>query len=289
MSAGTAAGPIGIVASRVRLDEKRIMAALDRRGIGYEYVDSRTCRHELGEDKARWPLALNREIGQVRAAYAGHGLEAAGVRVINSAAAVELCGDKWRTSMALREAGLPVPRTVLALTPDAALEAIEALGYPAVVKPITGSWGRLVTAVRDRHAAVAVLEHIAALPSPQSHIVYAQEMVGTGDRDIRAIVIGGEVVGAVHRRGDEWRSNVALGATTEPCELTTELRTLARSAALAVGAEVAGVDLLADGDGRLVVLEVNSGVEFSGFQRAMGDRIDVAGTLADHVLTRMGT
>jgi [lysine-biosynthesis-protein LysW]--L-2-aminoadipate ligase len=287
VSTGAAAGPVGIVASRVRLDEKRIIAALDRRGIGCEYVDSRTCRHVLGEDKARWPLALNREIGQVRAAYAAHCLEAAGVRVINSAATIELCGDKWRTSMALRTAGLPVPRTALALTPDAALEAIEALGYPAVIKPLVGSWGRLVTAVRDRYAAVAVLEYIAALPSPQSHIVYAQEMVGTGNRDIRAIVIGGEVVGAVHRRTDQWRSNVALGATTEPCELTTELRGLARSAALAVGADVAGVDLLADADGRLVVLEVNAGVEFSGFQRAMGERVDVAGELADHVLTRM--
>jgi [lysine-biosynthesis-protein LysW]--L-2-aminoadipate ligase len=287
VSTRAAAGPVGIVASRVRLDEKRIIAALDHRGIGCEYVDSRTCRYELGEDKARWPLALNREIGQVRAAYAAYGLEAAGVRVINSAAAIELCGDKWRTSMALRAAGLPVPRTALALTPDAALEAIEALGYPAVIKPLVGSWGRLVTAVRDRYAAVAVLEYIAALPSPQSHIVYAQEMVGTGDRDIRAIVIGGEVVGAVHRRSDEWRSNVALGATTEPCELTTELRDLARSAALAVGADVAGVDLLADADGRLFVLEVNAGVEFSGFQRAMGERVDVAGELADHVMTRM--
>jgi [lysine-biosynthesis-protein LysW]--L-2-aminoadipate ligase len=289
VSTGAAVGPVGIVASRVRLDEKRIMAALDRRGIGYEYVDSRTCRHELGEDKARWPLALNREIGQVRAAYAAHGLEASGVRVINSAAAIELCGDKWRTSMALRAAGLPVPRTTLALTPDAGLEAIEALGYPVVIKPLVGSWGRLVTAVRHRYAAVAVLEYIAALPSPQSHIVYAQEMVGTGDQDIRAIVIGGEVVGAIHRRSDEWRSNVALGARTEPCELTTELRHLARSAAQAVGAEVAGVDLLTDDDGRLVVLEVNAGVEFSGFQQAMGDRIDVADELAELVRTRMSS
>jgi [lysine-biosynthesis-protein LysW]---L-2-aminoadipate ligase len=281
------AGPIGIVASRVRLDEKRIMAALKERGIEYDYVDSRTCRHELGADKARWPLAINREIGQVRAAYAAHGLEASGVRVINSAAAIELCGDKWRTSMALRAAGLPMPRTVLALTPDAALEAVESLGYPAVIKPLVGSWGRLVTAVHDRYAAVAVLEYIAALPSPQSHIVYAQEMVGTGNDDIRAIVIGGEVIGAIRRHSDQWRSNVALGATTEPCELTPELERLARTAALAVGADVAGVDLLADGDGRLLVLEVNSGVEFSGFQKAMGDQIDVAGKLADHIMTRM--
>jgi [lysine-biosynthesis-protein LysW]---L-2-aminoadipate ligase len=280
------ANPVAIVASRVRVDEKCIMAALESRGIGYDYVDSRGCWHELGAGKLRWPLVIDREIGQVRAAYVAYGMEAAGARVINSAAAIELCSDKWRTSVALRDVGLPVPRTVLALTPDAALSAIEQLGYPAVIKPIAGSWGRLVTALHDRRAAVAVLEYVAALPSPQSHIVYVQEMVGSGERDIRAIVIGGEVIGAVYRRNDQWRSNVALGATTEPCPLTATLEELARSAALAVGADIAGVDLLIDGD-RLLVLEVNSGVEFSGFQRAMGDRVDVAGKFADLVMTRM--
>lgn len=282
-----AVGPVGMVASRVRLDEKRIMAALERRGVGCDYVDSRTCWHELGSDNARWPLVIIREIGQFRASYAASGLEAAGVQVINKAAAIELCGDKWRTSVALRQAGLPVPRTALALTPDAALDAIERFGYPAVIKPLVGSWGRLVTALHDRHAAVAVLEYVAALPSPQSHVVYVQEMVSGADHDIRAIVIGGEVIGAVYRRSDQWRSNVALGAITEPCPVTPELEELARSAALAVGADVAGVDLLTDINDRLLVLEVNSGVEFSGFQQAAGDRIDVAGKIADHVLARI--
>jgi [lysine-biosynthesis-protein LysW]--L-2-aminoadipate ligase len=280
------ANPVAIVASRVRFEEKCIMAALESRGIRYEYVDSRSCWHDLDAGKLRWPLVIDREIGQVRAAYVAYGMEAAGARVINNAAAIELCGDKWRTSVALREVGLPVPRTALALTPDAALNAIEQLGYPAVIKPLSGSRGRLVTALHDRRAAVAVLEYVAALPSPQSHIVYVQEMVGSADRDIRAIVIGGEVIGAVYRRNDQWRSNVALGATTEPCEVTATLEELARSAALAVGADIAGVDLLIDGD-RLLVLEVNSGVEFSGFQRAMGDRVDVAGKFADFVMTRI--
>ncbi|GAA4608226.1 lysine biosynthesis protein LysX [Actinoallomurus liliacearum] len=287
MSGAAESGPIGVVASRVRLDEKRIMAAFDRRAVKYDYVDSRTCWYELDGTAPRWPVALNREIGQVRAAAAARGLEANGVEVLNGSAAIELCGDKWRTSVALRDAGLPVPRTALALTPESALEAVERMGYPAVIKPLTGSWGRLVTALYDRHAATAVLEHVAALPSPQSHIVYVQEMVPTPERDIRVIVVGGEVLGATYRRGDQWRTNVALGATTEVCPVTPELEHLARSAALAVGADIAGVDLLEEPDGRLLVLEVNSGVEFSGFQAAMGDQVDVAGRIADHVLTRM--
>jgi [lysine-biosynthesis-protein LysW]--L-2-aminoadipate ligase len=280
-------GVVGIVASRVRLDEKRIMAALELRGISYDYVDSRASWYELGADKVPWPLAINREIGQVRSSYAATALEAAGVRVINSAAAIELCGDKWRSSVALRAAGLPMPRTALALTPDAALDAIEQIGYPVVIKPLVGSWGRLVTELHDRHAAAAVLEHIAALPSPQSHVIYIQEMITGADRDIRVIVIGDEVIGAIYRFSEKWRSNVALGATTEPCPVTPELGSLALTAARAVGTDIAGVDLLPDKAGRLVVLEVNSGVEFSGFQKAMGDQVDVAGKFADLVLARM--
>jgi [lysine-biosynthesis-protein LysW]--L-2-aminoadipate ligase len=278
---------VGIIASRVRLDEKRIMAALDRRGVSYEYVDSRTCWYDLDAGKVPWPLVINREIGQIRAAYLARSLEAAGAQVINSATATELCGDKWRASVALRDAGLPVPRTALALTPDAALDAIEEFGYPAVLKPVSGSWGRLVTCLPNRTTAMAVLEYVAALPSPQSHVLYVQEMVGAGDRDIRVIVIGGRVVGAVHRRGERWRSNVALGAVTEPCQVTPVLAELARAAAEAVGADIAGIDLLTGDDGRLLVLEVNSGVEFSGFHRVMGDRVDVAGALVDHMMKRM--
>ena len=284
---GEGPGSVGLIASRVRLDEKRIVAALKRRGIGYDYVDSRTSWYEAGAGKTSWTLAINREIGQVRAAYAASALEAAGVRVINSAAATELCGDKWRSTVALQQAGLPLPRTALALTPDAALDVIEHIGYPVVIKPLVGSWGRLVTALYDRRAAAAVLEHIAALPSPQSHVVYAQEMITGADHDIRAIVIGGEVIGAIYRRGQQWRSNVALGAVTEQCPLTPALRDLAQTAAETVGADVAGVDLLPDENGRLFVLEVNSGVEFSGFQQAMGDRVDVAEKIADLVLARM--
>ena len=113
----TEPGPIGILASRVRLDEKRIAAALDRRGVRYEFVDSRRSWAELGAGRPPWPVVLNREIGQVRAGYGARLLEAAGVRVVNDAAATEVCGDKWRTSLALCGAGLPAPRTALALTP----------------------------------------------------------------------------------------------------------------------------------------------------------------------------
>ena len=278
---------VAVVASRIRADEKRIFDALDRRAVRYARLDSRAL-WGFSHGTAPFRTVLNREIGQVRASYAARMLEALGVVVVNSAAATEVCGDKWRTSLALEEAGLPVPRTALALTPEAALEALAAVGYPAVIKPLVGSWGRLVTLVPDPQVAASVLEYVQALPSPQSHVVYVQELVVKPGRDIRALVVGGDVLGATYRRGADWRTNVARGAVSEFCPLTPELTKLAVEAAAAVDADVAGVDLIEDEQGRLVVLEVNHGVEFSGFQSAMGDRVDVADRIVDHLLARAG-
>jgi [lysine-biosynthesis-protein LysW]--L-2-aminoadipate ligase len=274
---------VAVFASRVRADEKRIMEALGRRGLRHEHVDTRAYWSFVGEHPPPWSVVLNREIAHTRAVYAARMLEALGGTVVNSAAATETCGDKWRTSLALRAAGLPTPRTALGLTPNAALAALDAIGYPAVVKPLVGSWGRLVTRVPDRQLAATVMEYLDALPTPQSRIVYVQELIAKPGRDIRVIVVGGDAVGATYRHGDQWRTNVARGAESRPCPLTTGLAELAVRAAEAVGAEVAGVDIVENDDGELFVLEVNHGVEFSGFQRAVGPEVDVAERIADHV------
>jgi [lysine-biosynthesis-protein LysW]--L-2-aminoadipate ligase len=142
-----------------------------------------------------------------------------------------------------------------------------------------------VTLVPDAQVAETVLEYIAALPGPQAHIVYVQELVAARGRDIRAVVVGGEVLGATYRTSTGWRTNVARGATSQPCPVTPELVKLATAAAAAVAADIAGVDLIEDEQGRLAVLEVNAGVEFSGFQQAMGDRVNVADRIVDHVLS----
>lgn len=278
---------LALLASRIRAEEKWILHALERRGVECERIDSRTLWGDGSPPRRR--TVLNREIGHARALYAATLLEAQGALVVNSAAATETCGDKWRTTLALREAGLPTPRTLLALTPDAALDALDDLGYPAVVKPLVGSWGRLVTKLTSRPMAEAVLEHVAALPAPQSHIVYLQEYVPKPDRDIRVIVVGGEPVGGVWRRADQWRTNVARGAVSEAFDLGPELAKLATTACDAVAADIAGVDLIEDADGRPHVIEVNHGVEFAGFQKAVGDWVDVAGRIVDHLLSRAGS
>ncbi len=279
---------IVVLAATVRAEERRLLDALERRRVSYACVDSRHLWSDpSGPACAKgWRCVLNREIGQVRAAYAALTLEAGGITVLNSAACTEVCGDKWRTSLALAAAGLPVPRTALGLTPEAGLAALDAIGYPALIKPLVGSWGRLIAELRDREMASDLFEYVAALPGPQSHLVYVQELIAKPGRDIRAIVLGGELLGAIYRISDDMRTNVARGATSKPCQETPELAKLAVQAAAAVGADIAAVDLVEDGGGNLLVLEVNHRVEFSGFQRAMGDRIDVADRIVDLLISR---
>ncbi|MEV4258409.1 lysine biosynthesis protein LysX [Spirillospora sp. NPDC049652] len=277
--------PLAVLASRVRYEEKRVFAALERRGVPYTHLDTRRFSAELGGGAAEPPFAaaLNREISHSRGLYASLLLEARGVRTVNRSGVIEVCGDKLRTSLALERAGVPTPRTAVALSTDGGADAAERMGFPVVVKPLAGSWGRLVAAAPDRAAAETLMEHRAALPSPQQHIVYLQEFVEKPGRDIRVIVAGDEVVGATYRYGDGWRTNAARGARSEPCPLVPELATPALAAARAVGGGVLGVDLVEGPDGPLV-LEVNHTVEFQGFQAAHGDALDVADAIVSYAL-----
>lgn len=277
---------IAVLVSRIGADEKRLFDAFERRSVPFEQVDTRRQWFPADQRGLPWNLALNREIGQFRAAYAARCLTSAGAEVVNSADATEVCGDKWRTTAALNAASVPTPRTALALTAQAALAALDFIGYPALIKPLVGSWGRLVARLPDRVAAESVLEYNTALPGPQSHLVYVQELIDKPGRDIRVIVVGGEVLGAVYRVAAALRTNVALGGLTVPCEVTPEITKLSLDATAAVGADIAGIDLIEDGDGRLLVLEVNHRVEFTGFQGALGDRVDVANRIVDHLLER---
>lgn len=276
--------PIVVAASRIRHEEKWLLTALGRTGHLVTRLDTRALTVPSPEFPGDDVLVLNREIGSVRACYLAWSLEAAGVTVVNTAAATEVCGDKWRTALALRSAGVPTPRTVLATGVDAARAAIEESGFPVVVKPVSGSWGRRVAYLTDAHAAEAVLDYCAALPSPQARVLCVQEPIDKPERDIRVFVIGGRVVGAMYRRSAGWRTNVSLGADVSACPVDDELAKLALGAAEATGAEIAGVDLLEGRAGERYVLEVNARPEFSGITRAC--ELDVAALIAEHLAAR---
>lgn len=276
---------VAVLASRVRVEEKAILETLERRGVSCVQVDPRRLHVTLAGAAPSYDVAVSRELSHSRAVTGALLLEGMGVRTLNSAAVITTCGDKLLTSLALVRAGVPTPRTSVALAAEAATDAAEALGYPVVVKPMVGSWGRLAAIARDAETLTTIVEHRAALPSPQQHLVYLQELVDKPDRDIRVIVVGDRVLGATYRISrDDWRTNVARDAVTEVCPVTDELEALCLAAARAVGGGVLGVDVVEDREGRLLVLEVNHTVEFRGFQTAHADDLDVAGAIVEHVL-----
>jgi [lysine-biosynthesis-protein LysW]--L-2-aminoadipate ligase len=277
---------LAVLTTRTRLEERLIFAALERRGVPHAQVDDRSLIHHLGAREApRYRGVLNRIMSHTRSVYATRLFEATGHQVFNPSNVVETCGDKILTSLALTKAGIPTPRTVVAVTPDAAVEAIEQLGYPAVIKPAVGSWGRLLSKVNDRDAAETLIEHKQSLRSPIHNVYYLQEYIDKPDRDIRVIVMGGEPVAAVYRRSDHWITNTARGATTTSCALTDDLVGLALRAAEAVGGGMLAVDLLERSTGELLVTEVNHTMEFHGLAAATD--VDIADLIVTHTLTTL--
>jgi [lysine-biosynthesis-protein LysW]--L-2-aminoadipate ligase len=275
---------MAVLASRIRLEEKQLLGELERRRVPFHVLDTRTAVFR-SDAPARFAGALSREISHTRNAYATRLLEHAGVRVVNSSAIVSLCGDKLLTTMALQAAGVPVPRWMAALAPEAALPELAGFGYPAVVKPVIGSWGRLAARL-DRHdTAETVLEHRAALANPVDRVTFVQQYIDKPDRDIKAYVMGGEVVGAIYKCSTEWRTNTKRGGAPKVCPLDDDLVKLLASAAAAVGDGVLGIDVLEDRDGARFVNEINHTPEFHGAVEVLS--ADLVGRYVDFVLDRL--
>lgn len=278
--------PLAVLASRIRVEEKLLFAELDRRHVHYAHIDTRRHMFRVDEPDLPYGGALSREISHTRNLYATTMFEYAGVPVVNPARIIALCGDKLLTALALHAAGLPTPRAMVTLTPEAALDYLPEFGYPVVAKPVTGSWGRLGARLVDQDGAEAVLEHRAALPSPQYQIAYIQEFIDKPDRDIKAYVFGGELVGAIYKTSKHWRTNTARGGRAVVCPPTDDLVKLLRATADAVGDGVLGIDVLEDRDGRMYVNEVNHTPEFHGAVEVLG--VDLVGAYVDFVLSRVG-
>jgi [lysine-biosynthesis-protein LysW]--L-2-aminoadipate ligase len=232
-----------------------------------------------------YDLIWCRAISHSRALYAVSILNSWGVKTVNSYPVVHTCGDKVLTTTALIRDNVPTPRTVVALSTSTALRAIEELGYPVVLKPAVGSWGRLLSKVNDRESAEAVLQHKAALGGPVHSVFYIQEYVDKPSRDIRTLVVGDEVIYAMYRRSDHWITNTARGGEALPCHITPEIRDLSLAAARAVGGGILAVDLLEGSDGSLLVNEVNHTPEFHGAMQAV--EVDIAGMMTDYVLAQV--
>jgi len=256
---------IAILASRVRVEEKLLVEAAQQRGIAFEIIDDGELLLDLARPDERWrqfDAVLCRSVSQSRGQAVLAVLEHWGIPVFNTARVTNTCNDKLLTTLALLQANVPTPRTLLAFEQQTAIQGIETLGYPAVLKPVTGSWGRLLARVNDRDAAEAILEHQETLGGYQHQIHYIQEYVAKPQRDIRAFVVGGRTICAIYRASAHWVTNTARGAVTSNCPVTPELDELCLNAARAVGGGILAIDVFEDEQQGFLVNEINATMEF---------------------------
>jgi [lysine-biosynthesis-protein LysW]--L-2-aminoadipate ligase len=229
-----------------------------------------------------YDAVLVRCISHTQAFYVTRILEMAGVNAVCSHRSISTCGDKLLTNAALADAGLPAPQTRIAFTPEAALDVIEEMGYPVVLKPLTGSWGRLLARINDRDAAEAVLEHKTTLGGHLHSVYYIQEYVNKPGRDIRSFVVGNETIAAIYRQSPHWITNTARGGQASNCPITEEIDALSRKAAMAVGGGVLAIDLFESPDGSFLVNEINHTPEFRNSIEPTG--VDIPGKMVDYLI-----
>jgi len=278
---------LSILYDRLRWEEKELSEKATELGVTVKVIDAKALKldshADTGLQQTFGDIALQRCISYFRGLHLSAYLESAGQRIVNSYKTAHICGNKVLTTLALRRAGVPTPRTMISFTAEAALESAEALGYPVVLKPVVGSWGRMVVPLRNRETAAGMVEMREQMNGLMSQIYYVQEMVDKPDRDIRGIVVGDQVVSVNYRYAPpgEWRTNVARGGRSEPCSLNKELEEVLLKAARAVDGGILGVDCMESKDG-YVVHEVNNTVEFRG--AASVSRNDIAKAMIQYVL-----
>lgn len=273
---------IGVLYSRVRVEEKLIFEVLKKRNIPYELIDDRELILDIHNNDLHYDVILERCINHSRAVSALRILNDWGVKTVNSYVTADTCGDKLLTTSALIQAGVPVPKTKIAFTPESALRAIEEMGYPVVLKPAIGSWGRLLSKVNDQEAAEAILEHKQVLGSYNHSVFYIQEYIDKPERDIRSFVVGDRAICAIYRQSAHWITNTARGGEASNCPVTPELNALSVAAAQAVGGGVLAVDILEDNDRGLLVNEVNYTMEFRNSIAPTG--VDIPDHIVDYLV-----
>ncbi|QCC60867.1 lysine biosynthesis protein LysX [Natrinema thermotolerans] len=272
---------VGILYSRIRKDEKLLLNELRERDHEITKIDVRKQTFDISDAPAAFDgldIVVDRCLATSRSLYATQFFESYGIPVVNSHETADVCADKVKNSLALEDAGVPTPATKVAFTKETAMAAIEEFGYPCVLKPVVGSWGRLMAKIDSESAAEAILEHKATLGHYEHKVFYVQEFVEKPGRDIRVLAIDGEPIAGMVRSSDHWITNAAKGAETDVFEIDDEALDLVERASDAVGGGLLGIDLMETADG-YTVHEVNHTVEFKALDEAV--ETDVAGTVVD--------
>jgi [lysine-biosynthesis-protein LysW]---L-2-aminoadipate ligase len=273
---------VGFLHSILRVEEKLLIDEFRTRpGVELEKIDDRERFFDLHKNDFGFDVVIERCINHSRAVHALKIFGDFGIPTVNTFEVAEVCGSKFLTTQALIKTRVPTPKCYMAFTPESALAAMDELGFPCVIKPNTGSWGRLISKINDRDAAEAILEHKQILGSYHHSIFYIQEYVEKKGRDIRSFVVGDRCIAAVYRYSPHWITNTARGGKTENCPITDELHDLSVRAAKAVGGGVVAIDLFETPAG-LSVNEVNYTMEFRNSITVTG--VNIPAKVVDYVL-----
>ena len=287
---------VGIIISHVRPEEKLLISAFQARGVEPDIISDREINLEItagpeqntptGVPWSSFDVIMERSVSTSRGLYMLAILGSWGLNAINKYETASICADKFLTTIALAKAGVPQPTVRTAFDPDTTMQAIEQLGYPAVLKPVTGSWGRLLAKVKDADAAEAIIEHRQTLGDYQHHVYYVQQYVNKPGRDIRAFVVGDKTICAIYRDSEHWITNTARGGKASNCPVTPELDALCVKAAQAVGGGIVAVDVFEDPERGLSVNEINHTMEFRNSSAPTG--VDIAAEVVSYALSSAG-
>ncbi len=288
-----------VLVTLIRPEEKLLVAAFQAQGIEPDVILDRELNFDVnagaeqlapglqaskGIPWREYDVVLERCVSTSRGLYAMALLNSWGVPTINRYATASVCADKLLTSLALARAGVPQPATRVAFTPDSTMQAIGDVGYPAVLKPVTGSWGRLLARVSDANSAEAIIEHRETLGDYNHHVYYVQEYVDKPGRDIRAFVVGDRTICAIYRASEHWITNTARGGKASNCPVTPELDDLCQRAAAAVGGGVLAIDVFEDAERGLLVNEINHTMEFKNSSAPTG--VDIAAEVVRYAVSQ---
>jgi len=284
---------IGILFNQITWEIKQLIIELEKKQIKYKLINNKNIYYKLSKEKdleANFDVFLERSLTIFRGLYSSAILETKGYRVINNFECLSLSSNKLLTTLKLLEQNIPTPKTSVAFTDEQALKAVEEeIKYPTILKPIVGSWGRLIAKLDNYNSAISNLECRETLGDPMQRIYYLQKFISHQNNntptDIRAFVIGDKCVAAMGRYSPEkdFRSNLAIGGSAKSLEITPELEQLSVKALQAVKGEIAGVDIM-DDDGQLKVIEVNGTPQFKGV--ATATNINIAKEIVDYIIDK---
>jgi len=284
---------VGILINRITWEVKQLIAEFEKNQIKYELLNNQKVYYKLSREKdlkSNFDLILERSLSYLRGLYSCAILETKGYKVINNYECLTISGNKLLTSLKLIEKNIPTPETYIAFKDNSAINAIDgSIGYPVILKPIIGSWGRLIAKIEDYNSATANLQAREIMGNVYQKIYYLQEyIVDTNSKnptDFRVFVIGDKCVAVMGRFSPDkdFRSNIAVGGTAKPVELTPELEKLSIQASRAINGEIIGVDLMFK-KGNLNVIEINGTPQFKGIVSAT--KINIASEIVEYIMNK---